>query len=233
MAGYTKTDYDSLYSIRLRIWDEAIQGYRRSPIRLHYHRAVIKRDYTDPRWVAVVPLLGITSSDRVVVAGAGFGWGVEKLIGLTGCTAVGVDISDYIDATKDGTEEAEIDAAIIAAGFDPLTGHGLVAKNYAFTGELKSKQVILKQDLLSVKSRNAVKKALGQQNPTWVITEDMLTDFTDPELLAWKVEVDKWTGVNIAHILRENKLPNAKTAEEWATFTGHTIITVGDYRKVV
>lgn len=233
MAGYTKADYDSLYSIRLRIWDDAIKGYRRSPVRLHYHRAVMQQDYIDPRWVAVVPLLGITSSDRVVVAGAGFGWGVEKLISLTGCTAVGVDISDYVDTTKGDTEEAEIDAAIIAAGFDPLIGHGLEVKNYAFTTEPKAKQIVLKEDLLSAKSRNAVKKELGQQNPTWVITEDMLTDFTDAELLAWKVEVDKWTGVNIAHILRENKLPNAKTAEEWATFTGHIIIVVGDYRKVV
>lgn len=232
MAGYTKADYDGLYSIRVRIWDESIKAYRRSPVRLHYNRAVMMRDYIEPRWVKVISLLGITSADRVVVVGSGFGWGVEKLIELTGCQAVGVDISDYVETSKDDTEEAEIDAAIIGAGFDHLTGHGLEVKNATFTGEPKAKQTILKEDLLSAKSRNAVKKELGQQNPTWIITEDMVTDFTDTELVTWKTEVDKWTGVNICHILRESYLPNAKTAEEWNTFSGHIIITIGDYRKV-
>lgn len=232
MAGYTKSDYDSLYSVRLRIWDEAIKGYRRSKIRLHYHRAVINREFTNPKWDATVALLGLTVNDYVVVVGSGYGWGVERLIELTGCTAVGVDISDYIINSKDDTEEADIDAAIIAAGFDPLTGHGLEAKNYAFTGEPKAKQIILKEDLLSMKSRNSVKKELGNINPTWIITEDMLTDLTDAELLAWKAEVDKWDGVNICHILRENFGLNQKTAEEWAAFTGHSIIVIGSYRLV-
>jgi len=230
MAGYTKSDYDSLYSIRVRIWDEAIKAYRRSPVRLHYHRAVMQ-DMVRAHWDKIVLLLGIISSDRVVVVGAGFGWGVERLIELTGCTAVGIDISNYVISTKDDTEEAEIDAAIIAAGYDPLTGHGLDVKNATYNGEPKAKKPLIKEDLLSTKSRNAVRKALGNQLPTWIITEDLIFTFTDAEITAWKTEIDK-LGVPVCHLLRENHSDNPKTGEDWATFTGHTIITIGDYRQI-
>ena len=230
MAGYTKSDYDRLYHIRVRIWDAAIQGYRRSPVRLHYHRAVMQ-DMIRVRWDSLVPLLGITSADRVLVVGSGFGWGVERLIELSGCIAVGIDFSDYINATKDSTEESEIDEAIIAAGYDPLTGHGLEVKNATFTGEPKSKQPILNENLLSAKSRGRIKKALGNKAPTLVITEDMITDMTDAEILNWKNQVDS-LGASVCHVLRESYPPNAKTAEEWNAFTGHTIVVLGSFRRV-
>lgn len=230
MAGYSKADYDSLYSIRVRIWDAAIQGYRRSPVRLHYHRAVMQ-DTVQARWDILVTLLGITSADIVVVAGSGFGWGVERLVELTGCVAVGADVSEYVADVKDSTEEIEIDAAIIAAGYDPLNGHGLEVKTATYTAEQRSKQVVVKEDMYSVKSRNAVKKALGNRLPTWIITEDMITDFTDVEIATWKNEVDK-LGATICHLVQESSPPNAKTAEEWNALTSHTIVTLGDYRRV-
>jgi len=230
MAGYTKTDFDSLYSIRLRIWDEAIKGYRRSPIRLHYHRAVIYQDFIKPKWAAIVNKLGITSSDRVAIIGAGFGWGVEEVISLTGCIAVGVDISDYIDATKNSTEETEIDAAIIASGYDPLIGHGLEAKNYAYAGDLKAKQVLLKENIAAVKGKNAIKSALGNKLPTWVITEDMLSDWTDADISVFVTGVNK-LDVSVCHVIRENYLINPRTIAEWQTLTGHTIIRIGDFER--
>ncbi len=229
MAGYTKSDYDSLYSIRVRVWDATIQAYRRSPVRLHYHRYAMQ-DIVRAHWDKLVPELGLTSADRIVVVGAGFGWGVERLIELTGCTAVGVDISDHIQGTKGSTEEAEIDAAIIAAGFDPATGHGAEVKNATFV-DSRTKTTILAEDMYSSKSRNNIKKALGNQLPTWIITEDMLSDFSDVEATFLKTEIDK-LGVPVCHILRENFGLNKKTAEEWNALTGHTIITVGTYRRV-
>lgn len=229
MAGYTKEDFDSLYSIRVRLWDESIQGFRRSPIRLNYHRYVMQ-DISRTPWDKLVPELGITSSDIVVVVGSGFGWGVERLIELTNCTAIGVDTSDHVHSTKDTTEESEIDAAIIASGYDPLVGHGLEVKTAVLT-EPRSKSTVLNENMYSVKSRNNVKKAIGNKLPTWIITEDMLSDFTDAEIIEWKTQIDK-LGVAVCHFVRENKLPNAKTAEEWNALTGHTIVTVGAFRRV-
>lgn len=231
MAGYTKADYDTQYSIRLQILDPATSTYKRSPIRLHYHRAVMESTVRK-RWDSIVPLLSITSADKVVVVGSGFGWGVERLIELTGCQAIGIDISDYIDTEKELTEEAEIDAAIISAGYDPLTGHGLEAKTAAYTAEPKAKQRILKNDLSTTKMRNNVKKEFGNSAPTWIITEDMMTDVDDATIVAWKTQAEKLSGTQICHVLRESYGANQKTAEEWNTFTGHTIITIGDYRRI-
>lgn len=230
MAGNTKDDYDSLYSIRVLV---PVPGkpnnFKRSPIRLHYHRHVIK-PMLDSAWAHVIPLLSLTSADRVVIVGSGFGWGVEALIEQTGCDAVGIDISDYVDTTKADTEESEIDAAIIAAGYDPLTGHGLEVKNLVYDGGAKVRGKFLKNDLSTNKLRNDVKKELGNQWPTWIITEDMLSDFTDQEVTAWKTEAEKLDPtVQICHILRANYPPNSRTGQQWADFTGHTVITIGDW----
>lgn len=229
MAGYTKEDYDSLYSIRVRIWDESIQAYRRSPIRLHYHRYVMQ-DIVTRHWDFLVPELSLTSTDRVVVVGAGFGWGVEKLEELTNCTAVGLDISDYIHGAKGVSEEAEVIAAIAASGYDHTTGHGLEVYNAVLT-QPRNKTNVINEGMYSNKSRNEVKRQLGNQLPTWIITEDMISDFSDAEILEWKGHVDK-LGVPICHIVRDNFGLNPKTLEEWNAITGHTVISVGDYRRV-
>lgn len=229
MAGYTKEDYDSLYSIRVRIWDETIQAYRRSPIRLHYHRYVMQ-DMVRAHWDYLVPDLGLTSTDRVVVVGSGFGWGIERLEELTGCTAVGVDISDYVHNVKGVSEDDEVRAAIVASGYDPTTGHGLEVFNVCTT-QPRTKTTIINESMYTIKSRNAVKKALGNQLPTWIVTEDMLSDFTDAEVLEWVGQIDK-LGVNVCHIIRESFGTNNKTLEEWNTLTGHVCISTSDHRRV-
>lgn len=229
MAGYTKQDFDSLYRFRVRIWDESIQAYRRSPIRLNYHRYVMQ-EIVRAHWDKVVPMLGITSSDIVVVVGAAFGWGVERLQELTGCTAIGIDNSDYINANKLISENAEVEAAIIAAGYNINSGHGLEVYN-AVTQQPRSSATILQEDLSNQSSRNAVKAALSNQTPTWIITEDMFSDFNDTDALAWQKQAKKLSP-NICHILRELKNPNSKTGEEWQALTGKPMITIGDYRRV-
>jgi len=188
------------------------------------------QDIVANHWNFLVPLLSLSSTDRIVVVGAGFGWGIEKLEDLTNCTAIGVDISDYINDTKGISEAAEVDAAIISAGYLTTEGHGLEVRN-AVLAQPRTKTTILKEDMFTNKSRNSVKQALGNQNPTWIITEDMISDFSDAEILEWKTEVDK-LGVPICHIVRENFGLNQKTLEEWNVLTGHTVISVGDYRRV-
>lgn len=232
MAGYTKADFDALYSIRVRVWDEAIQGYRRSPVRLNYHRAVIE-PLLHAMWDRVVPLLGITAADRVLVVGAGFGWGADRLAQLTGCQVGCTDLSDYVMAAQATDEEADIDAAIIAAGYDPLTGHGAEVRAAAHTTGPRANRAIMKESVLNNTSRTAIKTAFfGGQDPTWLITEDMITDFSDAEIDVWKRESDKFRNVQICHLLHENSGVNPKTAEAWAAYTGHTVITLNGFRRV-
>lgn len=227
--AYTKEIYEEGYSIRVRVLDPSTQTYRRSPIRLNYHRAVMA-EMVQAHWPHVVDLLGITAQDRVLVVGAGFGWGVEKLIELTGCAAVGMDTSAYVQAEKNNTEEAEIDAAIIAAGYSPTEGHGLEVKQAAFTDAPRATVPILDDPPDVLVAQTLVVEALGNW-PTLIITEDMITDLTDAEAAAWVARADSY-GVPIAHLLREHKEPNSKSAEDWHAQTGHTIITIGSYRRV-
>ncbi len=232
MPGYSKQDFDSQYSIRLQILNPITGNYDRSKVSLHYHRAVIKVGISDARWAKIWPILNIRNTDRVVIIGAGFGWGVESLIAMTGCTAIGTDISDHIANVKDTDERSEIEAAIVEAGLDPLTGDGLKAFDAAFTPGPRAKSNVLIEDMTSKKSRNNIKKAIGNLNPTWIITEDMVSDFADQELLNWGELAKDFTDSKICHIVRENYPPNAKTLEEWNTLTGDTIIGLGNYRRV-
>ena len=232
MAGYTKQDFDTLYSIRLRILDPITGNYKRSKVRLHYHRAVIKRDFTDRRWASIWPILNIRNTDRVVIVGTGFGWGVEALVAMTGCTAIGTDISDHVAATKDIDERDEIEAAIVEAGLDPTKGDGLEAFNAAYTPGARAKSTVLIEDMNTNKSRVNIKKEIGNLNPTWIITEDMITDFTDQEVLDLSDLAGKFTDAKVCHIVRENYPPNAKTLEQWNLLTGATIIGLGSFRRV-
>lgn len=220
MSGYSKEDYDRLYSIRVVFRESR----RRSPIRLHYHRYVMQ-EMVQRHWDYLVDKLGITSKDKVVVVGAGFGWGIEKLVELTGCTVIGTEISDHIMNSKGVSEEAEIDAAIVAAGYDPKSGHGLEVKNEVYHGEARCNCTIINEDMYSPESRERVQDVLGG-TPTWIITEDMLSDFSDEEALAWKAQVDKM-GTKVCHLVRTHD----KTAQAWHDLTGHTIVEVGNHER--
>ena len=122
MVGYTKQDYDSLYSLKVGFTDE-VGNTIRHPIKLHYHRAVME-SYVHHPWPTLVEELGITSDDKVIVVGAGYGWGAEKLLELTGCSIVATDISTYIQETQDDSEESEIISCIRESGFDERFGLG-------------------------------------------------------------------------------------------------------------
>jgi len=232
MAGYTKEDFDTLYSIRARIYHSETNSFERTPIRLHYSRVTMYRDFVIPRWTNLISKLNLIIADKIIIVGAGFGWGVEELIAQTGCVAVGTDISDYVHSVKILDERTDIEAAIVAAGFDPTSGKGLYYFNNLYDSEIRTKSVVLNEDMTTAKSRNNIKQFLGDSNPTWVITEDMLSDFTDKEATDLTALADKFATSNTCHFVRENTGANPKTLEEWNTLTGATIVGVGNYRRV-
>lgn len=225
MVGYTKLDYDSKYRLRVRIPDEN-GNMTRSPVSLHYHRAVMQKIAQAP-WPKLIKLLGITEDDRVIVVGAGYGWGLEKLIELTGCKAVGTDISEYIQDTKDDTEESEIRMCINAAGYDPSYGHGkeVMEATHAMLSD-KALYDILNEEMGTQESRGAVIDALGCL-PTLVITEDMLSDLSDLDAMILCGDLDRF-GCRVCHFSRE--LP--RSAKELHALTNHIVVTVGTMRRV-
>ena len=229
MAGYTKADFDANYSFRCERYLPSVIQTGRSEVRLNYHSAFMSPILAN-RWDNIIPsILNILSTDKVVVVGSGFGWGVDKLIELTGCTAVGVDISDYIETAKTTDENADLIAAIQLVGLDETVDRGLEVYNaYATTGA-RTISVVLKEDMLSNRSRNEVKKALGNASPTYIITEDMIQELSDVEIAAWVTEAEKLPGATIVHIIGRE---SPRTAEELNTLTGHKVIVVGEYRVV-
>ncbi|MCK5433292.1 MAG: hypothetical protein KAJ03_11130, partial [Gammaproteobacteria bacterium] len=217
------------YSFRCERYLPSVIQTGRSEVRLNYHSAFMSPILAN-RWDNIIPsILNILSTDKVVVVGSGFGWGVDKLIELTGCTAVGVDISDYIETAKTTDENADLIAAIQLVGLDETVDRGLEVYNaYATTGA-RTISVVLKEDMLSNRSRNEVKKALGNAAPDYIITEDMIQEMSDVEIAAWVTEAEKLPGATIVHIIGRE---TPRTAEELNALTGHKVIVVGEYRVV-
>lgn len=219
MPAYTKADFDAQYSIRAeREWGHP---NTRPEVRLHYHRKVI-HPILEERWKVIIPLLGITATDTVVVCGCGFGWGAEILQELTGCKVIGIDTSDYVNTEKDKTEAAEIAACIAEVGLDPATGEGLELYNKLYTPEPRAKITILKEDGMTAPSRTNILTALGGITPTWIITEDMINDFADEQIAAWVTEANS-TGIPVAHFISTK----THTPAQLKLLTGHIVIADG------
>ena len=234
MAGYnTEADFKNNYTYyierRMLGVDLNAAGPKVGNVKLAYHSAHIK-PIVATRWEAIIPsILNILSTDKVVVVGAAFGWSVEKIEELTGCLAIGIDISDYIDTAKVISEDTELVAAIQEAGYDETTGRGLAIFNYFSNPAVRSVAVILKEDMLSNRSRNEVKKALGNSTPTYIITEDVIQDMTDIEIAAWVTEAEKLAGAVVVHFISSESV---RTAENINALTGHKVI-LGSAEKVV
>lgn len=199
MAGWTKADYDLNYDIGA----EGEWGYpnTRAEVRLHYNWGIMQ-PLQQKWWANLVPLLGITAADRVCVIGAGFGWGVEALLAeAPGVTAIGIDISDYINAEKGTDEDADLDAAITAVGLDPATDRGAQIKTRFRRDGPRAKVTILQEDLSNNGSRNRVRNAIGGLDPTWIITEDTVQTMPDAELTQYTGYANDFTGAQVVHFL--------------------------------
>lgn len=165
----------------------------------HYERSEIFQG-SQRRAALLVNVLGLDATDRVVIFGCGFGWLDEALRAL-GIDAVGADTSSYIQgAWADGTGETGSDKK-------PLNENG---------GNGGSRQQIRKE-------------FAGNNDPTHVISEDVLTSLSDAEILNL-VQWDSFTDAAIAHIthtieddphgqaMAEFPLWNWKSMSEWRVF---------------
>jgi hypothetical protein len=228
MAGWTKAQYDAAYSFRI---ERYFGGHpnTRPELRLNYHEWSMKPIMVD-RWRNVLRILipAIDATDRVLVVGAGFGWGVRGLRVRAGCDAIGIDDSPYIQAVKATNDTTEISDRITAIGLDPTTGRGLQLLNAVRTPGARAKELVLDEDMASPESRQRIAAALGG-GPTWIVVEDVVGDaMTDAEIttLAGRLDNSSANKVWLYHRTAE------RTSEQLNALTGHKVIEFGTYRVV-
>ena len=137
---------------------------------------------------------------------------------------VGVEISDYIASEKDTDDTTEIDEYITNGGLDPASGQGLLIHNkWCTPGVPRATQIVLQEDMKTNQSRNRVRQALGNQTPTHVITEDMIQEMTDLEIVEYSTELKKLTATETIHVISNEKI---RTAENIFSLTGQRTILV-------
>lgn len=225
---WTKADFDAAYSMQV---ERRFRPPRNTPtpMRLHYHEWAIK-PLMDRRWTELLKVIAppILTSERILIVGAGFGWGVRALLERVSCTAIGTDISPYIQGEKAGDDSAEVSAAITAAGLDPTTGRGLELFGLVRTTGDRAKEIVLDEDITTAASRTAIESNLGG-TPTRIFAEDLVSaDTTDAEITALAGDLDQWPS-------RKTWLytPSpSRSSEQLAALTGHQVIEFGTYRLV-
>lgn len=183
MAGWTKAQYDEAYVFfPLRYLGGCRPG--EVPVVLHYHKWPMRRVLNE-RWQKLQAVLQIQSTDNVCMVGAGFGWGVEELVAASGCTAVGIDVSDYIHAEKDLNELQEIRDALTAANIDPDSQRGVDIIAELYDGQPRANIIVLNEDMQTNQSRSNIRAGLNNNWPNVVIFEDIVDDaITDQEIVA-------------------------------------------------
>lgn len=231
LAAWTKADFDSTYSIRIeRYFGSHESRAGRPEVRLNYHEWAIKPLMVN-RWREILKVLtpAITTDDRVLIVGAGFGWGVRALRNRINCTAIGTDTSSYIQTEKNNNDAAEVDAAITAVGLDPTVGRGLFLREAVRTTGARAKELVLDEDMTTKGSRQRIRNALGG-NPTWIIAEDLVGDaMTDAEISTLAGHFDKSTARKV-WLYTPTK---SRSAQALATLTGHKVISCGSFEVVV
>ena len=218
MPGYTKADFFSQYAQFLRYPDgRCLAGYRgpefpetklqdadgnylHPPITIKAFSPQLGRMLAAGRADMILAAHIITADDRVLVFGSGFGWTCEELIARTGCSCIGVDLSQYVQDTKDLSPDAALIEAIHADGLSEATGPGLkVYNDFKDSGPMSS-AVVLQADLKDAQARDDVRKAFGDQAPTYVVTEDVWQIVPPIDQQTYKAIFDAWGAVTVHFI---------------------------------
>lgn len=216
--AYEKADYYAAYGVYAvdpvthhrfaNFSSPDILGGQTITCKLHYHplvqkpsKAVMAQRLVDYLTAQGDPLEG---TDRLCVIGGAFGWLGEALEDLVpGLEVVSVDLSNYVQSVKDVSPDDELIESIEAAGnthTDGGVGQFLFDKFTDPNPRSRNGGKVLQEDLTSVKSRNAVKKALRQTDPTRVVTEEVWQILTQAEKDQYTAAAANW-GVPLTHII--------------------------------
>ena len=166
------------------------------------HQGVIKHyersalyDGFTRRAQRLVNMLDLDRTHRIVVAGCGFGW-LDEALRAIGINAIGTDPSPYI-------------ASVWTFG----------------TGETGSSKKPLDELGYSKDSRQVIRGAFAGNDPTHVISEDILTSFSDANILDL-AQWDSFFGAKIFHLthtIEDDKRGSAQVEFplwNWKTMAG-------------
>ena len=223
MVGWTKADYDDAYQFRA----ERSFGGRdpgRAEVTVNYVRWAIQPILAD-MWARLAPILNIASTEHVLIVGCGFGWGAEAFIAETGANTIGIEISDYIESEKANTEEADIRASIAAVGLDPDIGRGLELMGHLYDAQPRASGIVFKEDMSTITSRQNIREALGNNWPSVVVFEDIISEPTlDAEITQAKNNCNLFPGNQRVIWITPRGYPG-RTLAELQTLTGAEVIT--------
>lgn len=231
-----KSAFDTYYDWGAEPWGKPAT---RQPIVLHYHWRPILR-WQEIKFAPLLwNVLGLNPGDSVVIVGAGFngtGAGLQSL----GADVIATDLSNYIQNEKGNTEEAELRAAIIAAGLDPDTHlvrdtplalrHGATPGqlylDWALEGGIANPQprgrgTIMAEDMHNKPSRNQIRNALAS-NARYGITEELLNsvdDATALQICDYAAQFAAETGATIVHMISPY---NPLVISQWADLNWKT-----------
>lgn len=184
-----------------------VQGGAELTLVMHYHPFVRKpeADQLAIRLILHFQALGVplTPADRLCIIGGAYGWLGENLEDrFEGLEAVSVDLSQYVQDTKDSSPDDELIEEIEAQGLTIASGPGqfLYDKFKDPNPRSRDGSKVLQEDLNSTRSRNEVRKALKQTDPTRIITEEVWQLLSQEEQDRYTAAAANW-GVPMTHII--------------------------------
>jgi SAM-dependent methyltransferase len=209
----------------------------RTDIRLSYHRAALFNTLFLDRATRLPSILGWTPAKHICVIGCGFGWFVEQLVALGYTQAFGFDPSTFIQANFNGTEEADINAAIAAVGLSPTVGAGAAIKARIFDGGTRARVPIGNQDGKTASSRSAIVHTFNQSRVDVIHTQNVVEALTDAEVAAYAPQLRQIAPVtHLIGVASPGNVPglmNWKTLVQWkALLTPDTVIDDSTYQTL-
>jgi hypothetical protein len=220
---WDKALFDKFYRVPGERWGlERIGSH--TPLVLHYHWYSIGQAgrAEAAKWPE---LLNIPKGSRVLVIGAGFGWALEGLRDA-GMITLGTDTSEFIQANKNTSEEAELIAICENSGvsFDThkiRTGQGtsISPRELWLREGPRCQMAVIDEDAATPASRQVIRDAMGG-NPDFIITEYVMYGLNDAAARELERNLEKLRAP-IYHMIvdtRRNTDPrlNTKRHEDWA-----------------
>lgn len=229
---WDKALYDQMY--RLPMWQWGVRNYPRVPYG-HYSWFGAKR-LTQANLAAMQRFPGFAQVKDVAIVGGGFGWSADLLVEM-GINAISIEVSPYVLATKDQSEEQEIRDNLVKFGFDPDNLPTLIGPDYNTPvdpwaywlrpdGRRSTAGLVIDEDLSTNTSRRNVRQALGNKLDA-IVSEFALDSYAagdeaGPALLVERCEsLRPNPACPVIHIIQPNEndvFLNWKTAAEWRTF---------------
>lgn len=232
----SKADYDAIYATPYAPIDGELRAI--TGLSLGYERSFglrigerIADEYLNAD-------LGWQPTTHIAIIGCGFGWSVEALEARGFTNILGIDTGQYIQAAKDGDEEADVDAKITAAGLSPSTGLGALIKAGTYTPGPRTRctRGIANEGLLTAVSIDNVLAALGGTCDV-AISESLLHFFTNNEAQVITTRMGLLAPTVVHYLITTrpgmDTTFNSKTLEQWKSLLPTAIIIeAGTGRKL-